>query len=189
MKEGRGQKAGAYSKSILSRRLFSLFNEQKNKGGSTLGFAKQHQNKPQPSALFSLFSLNTIAFIPSGANKQKIKRIDHSNCNVRASKNAGQAFSTQWYLYSCNGLFFLFSVCWLHVNVFNSFWEAWGWESWFCLTSRSLSLFFGVFSDFANFFTPWFTPKPGTYSVFNNSSCLYSNAPLLLLSIQLNNPI
>ena len=25
--------------------------------------------------------------------------------------------------YSCNGLFFLFSVCWLHVNEFNSFWE------------------------------------------------------------------
>ena len=23
--------------------------------------------------------------------------------------------------YSCNGLFFLFSVCWLHVNEFNSF--------------------------------------------------------------------
>ena len=25
--------------------------------------------------------------------------------------------------YSCNGLFFLFSVCWLHVNEFNGFWE------------------------------------------------------------------
>ena len=37
----------------------------------------------------------TIAFIPSGANKQKIKRIDHNKCNVRASKNAEQAFSTQ----------------------------------------------------------------------------------------------
>ena len=37
----------------------------------------------------------TIAFIPSGANKQKIKRIDHCKCNVRASKNAEQAFSTQ----------------------------------------------------------------------------------------------
>ena len=24
--------------------------------------------------------------------------------------------------YSCNGLFFLFSVCWLHVNEFNSLW-------------------------------------------------------------------
>ena len=35
-------------------------------------------------------SLKTIAFIPSGANKQKIKRIDHSKCNVRASKNAGR---------------------------------------------------------------------------------------------------
>ncbi|MFR2241123.1 MAG: hypothetical protein ACLS67_08015 [Anaerobutyricum soehngenii] len=95
MKEERDQKADAYSKSILSRRLFSLFNEQKNKGGLTLGFAKQYQNKPRPSALFSLSSLNTIAFIPSGANKQKIKRIDHCKCNVRASKNAEQAFSTQ----------------------------------------------------------------------------------------------
>ena len=92
MKEERDQKADAYSKSILSRRLFSLFNEQKNKGGLTLGFAKQYQNKPRPSALFSLSSLNTIAFIPSGANKQKIKRIDHSKCNVRASKNAGQTY-------------------------------------------------------------------------------------------------
>ncbi len=30
-----------------------------------------------------------------GANTQKIKRIDHCNCNVGASKNAEQAFSTQ----------------------------------------------------------------------------------------------
>ena len=56
---------------------------------------KQYQNKPRSSDLSPLSSLNTIAFIPSGANTQKIKRIDHSKCNVRASKNAGQAFSTQ----------------------------------------------------------------------------------------------
>ena len=37
----------------------------------------------------------TIVFIPSGANKQKIKILAHSQCNVRASKNAKQAFSTQ----------------------------------------------------------------------------------------------
>ena len=37
----------------------------------------------------------TIVFIPSGANKQKIKILAHSQCNVRASKNAEQAFSTQ----------------------------------------------------------------------------------------------
>ena len=37
----------------------------------------------------------TIEFIPSGANTQKIKRIDHCKYNVRASKNAEQAFSTQ----------------------------------------------------------------------------------------------
>ena len=43
------------------------------------------------------------------AKTQKIKRIDHNKCNVRASKNAEQAFSTQWYLYICYGLFFLFS--------------------------------------------------------------------------------
>ena len=110
MKEERDQKADAYSKSILSRRLFSLFNEQKNKGGLTLGFAKQYQNKPRPSALFSLSSLNTIAFIPSGANKQKIKRIDHSKCNVRASKNAGQAFSTQRYLYLLWSILFYFRL-------------------------------------------------------------------------------
>ena len=37
----------------------------------------------------------TIVFIPSGANKQKIKILAHSQCNVRTSKNAEQAFSTQ----------------------------------------------------------------------------------------------
>ena len=37
----------------------------------------------------------TIGFIPSGANKQKIKILAHSQCNVRTSKNAEQAFSTQ----------------------------------------------------------------------------------------------
>ena len=64
----------------------------------------------QKSSDFSPLSLpKTIAFIPSGAKTQKIKRIDHSKCNVRASKNAEQAFSTQWYLYIYYGLFFLFS--------------------------------------------------------------------------------
>ena len=42
-----------------------------------------------------LLSPKTIEFIPSGANTQKIKRINHNKCNVRASKNAEQAFSTQ----------------------------------------------------------------------------------------------
>jgi hypothetical protein len=74
MKEERGQKADAYSKSILSRRLFSLFNEQKNKGGLTLGFAKQYQNKPRPSALFSLSSLNTIAFISFWSQQTENKK-------------------------------------------------------------------------------------------------------------------
>ena len=37
----------------------------------------------------------TIEFISSKANKQKIKLLVHSQCNVRASKNAEQAFSTQ----------------------------------------------------------------------------------------------
>ena len=37
----------------------------------------------------------TIVFIPSGANKQKIKILAHSQRNVRTSKNAEQAFSTQ----------------------------------------------------------------------------------------------
>ena len=37
----------------------------------------------------------TIVFIPSGANKQKIKILAHSQCNVRTSKNAEQAFSMQ----------------------------------------------------------------------------------------------
>ena len=56
---------------------------------------RQYQNKPRPSDLSLNSSQKTIAFIPSGANTQKIKRIDHCNCNVGASKNAEQAFSTQ----------------------------------------------------------------------------------------------
>ena len=40
-------------------------------------------------------SPKTIAFIPSGANKQKIKILAHRQYNVRASKNAEQAFSAQ----------------------------------------------------------------------------------------------
>ena len=39
--------------------------------------------------------LKIIEYIPSGANKQKIKIVAHCNCNVRASKNAEQVFSTQ----------------------------------------------------------------------------------------------
>ena len=56
---------------------------------------RQYQNKPRPSDLAPFSPPKTIAFIPSGVNKQKIKRIDHNKCNVRASKNAEQAFSTQ----------------------------------------------------------------------------------------------
>ena len=40
----------------------------------------------------SIDMLNTIS---SGASKQKIKKAAYSQCNVRASKNAEQAFSTQ----------------------------------------------------------------------------------------------
>ena len=51
------------------------------------------------------------------------------------------------------------------VNVRLTFGELWCstscFETVFCLTTRSLSLFFGVFSGFANFFTPWFTPNQG----------------------------
>jgi len=50
-----------------------------------------------------------MAAISSGASKQKIKKAAYSQCNVRASKNAGQAFSTQRYLYSGYRLPFLFS--------------------------------------------------------------------------------
>ena len=45
------------------------------------------------SFLFSPLSPpKPILFIPRGANTQKIKRIDHRKCNVRASKNAGQTY-------------------------------------------------------------------------------------------------
>ena len=36
-----------------------------------------------------------------GANKQKKRNPRYSKCNVRASKNAEQAFSTLRYLYIC----------------------------------------------------------------------------------------
>ena len=51
-----------------------------------------------------------IEYIPCGAKAPKIKKIDHRKCNVGASKNAEQAFSTQRYLYSCDGLFFYFRL-------------------------------------------------------------------------------
>ena len=56
---------------------------------------RQYQNKPRPSDHSPLSFPKTIEFIPSGAKTQKIKGIDHNKCNVRASKNAEQAFSTQ----------------------------------------------------------------------------------------------
>ena len=50
-----------------------------------------------------------LIYYSYGANKQKIKNLDPCNCNVRANKNAGKAFSMQRYLYRCKGLNFLFS--------------------------------------------------------------------------------
>ena len=62
---------------------------------SLIASRRQYQNKPRPSVPFPISFPKTIAFIPSGAKTQKIKRIDHNKCNVRTSKNAEQAFSTQ----------------------------------------------------------------------------------------------
>ena len=70
---------------------------------------RQYQNKPRPSDLSLLIPPKNYWIHSRGAKIQKIKRIDHSKCNVRASKNAEQAFSTQWYLYSGYGLIVLFS--------------------------------------------------------------------------------
>ena len=56
-----------------------------------------------------LVSSKTITFIPSGAKTQKKKFPFYSKCNVGASKNAKQAFSTQRYLYSCYRKEFFFS--------------------------------------------------------------------------------
>ena len=44
-----------------------------------------------------------------GANKQKKRNPGYSKCNVRASKNAEQAFSTLRYLYICYTQYFVFS--------------------------------------------------------------------------------
>ena len=70
---------------------------------------RQYQNKPRPSDLSPLIPPKNYWIHSRGAKIQKIKRIDHCKCNVRASKNAEQAFSTQWYLYSGYGLIVLFS--------------------------------------------------------------------------------
>ena len=73
------------------------------------------------SIVFGRDSEDFCSLPPSGANKQKIKRRDHRKCNVGASKNAEQAFSTQRYLYSCDGLLFLFSSLSPHKLIFNLF--------------------------------------------------------------------
>ena len=44
-----------------------------------------------------------------GVNKQKKRKPGYSKCNVRASKNAEQAFSTLRYLYICYIPAFVFS--------------------------------------------------------------------------------
>ncbi len=44
-----------------------------------------------------------------GGNKQKKRNPGYSKCNVRASKNAEQAFSTLRYLYICYIQDFVFS--------------------------------------------------------------------------------
>ena len=56
---------------------------------------RQYQNKPRSSDLAPFSPPKTISFISSGAKTQKIKILAHSQCNVRTSKNAEQAFSTQ----------------------------------------------------------------------------------------------
>ena len=47
--------------------------------------------------------------------------------------------------YSCNGLFFLFSVCWLHVNEFNSLWEELRGRSQKTTATQKVCLF-GIFT-------------------------------------------
>ena len=77
--------------------------QKKLQYGSILGFSKDF--------CLMLLVLPNIARLEYsyGANKQKIKKLDPCNGNVRANKNAGKAFSMQRYLYSCKGLIFLFS--------------------------------------------------------------------------------
>ena len=48
-------------------------------------------------------------FKDKGANKQKKRNSGYNKCNVRASKNAEQAFSTLRYLYICYTQDFVFS--------------------------------------------------------------------------------
>ena len=59
-----------------------------------LGKVREGRNQ-KTTDLSLLLSTKNYCIHSSGANKQKIKRIDHRKCNVRASKNAEQAFSTQ----------------------------------------------------------------------------------------------
>ena len=66
--------------------------------------------------------------------------------------------------YICNGLLFLFSVCWLHVNEFNSFWEELrGRGQEVVAYSDAISTMLNLFSSFTD---DKMIPKPIT--VHNN---------------------
>ena len=130
-KWGRGQKVVAYSDIVNDDTMISptiivyykykgdFFNILENDNLFHFYYSLKRENNLLDTISFRASSRllisppfsppKTIAFIPSGAKTQKIKRIDDNKCNVRASKNAEQAFSTQRYLYICYRLFFLFS--------------------------------------------------------------------------------
>ena len=130
-KWGRGQKVVAYSDIVNDDTMISptiivyykykddFFNILENDNLFHFYYSLKRENNLLDTISFRASSRllisppfsppKSIAFIPSGAKTQKIKRIDDNKCNVRASKNAEQAFSTQRYLYICYRLFFLFS--------------------------------------------------------------------------------
>ena len=63
-----------------------------------------------------LSSPKTIAFIPSVANKQKIKILDHYwKCNVSSKNAEQQAFSTRD-ICNCDGLVFYFRLFLTRLN-------------------------------------------------------------------------
>jgi len=89
---GRGRKVVAYF-DIASGRIANLSLYCRNISFSLLDDIPSEQ--AVDSCPCPLIPQKPILFIPRGANTQKIKRIDHRKCNVRASKNADQAFSAQ----------------------------------------------------------------------------------------------
>ena len=123
--KGRGQKSTACSEGISFRRENDILQQYNDKCIMCSNSLRYHLIISELWKKFNIYGNNisishghlssilvsskTITFIPSGAKTQKKRIPFYSKCNVGASKNANQAFSTQRYLYICYRKEFFFS--------------------------------------------------------------------------------